>query len=69
MGYFPQTGMLGVLSTNRDVYVTLGCVRGAEGGETTPSFGHPSNVRRAPEAALLLGLSVAKPQRIAEQPP
>jgi len=21
-------------------------VRGAEGGETTPSFGHPSNVRR-----------------------
>ena len=22
------------------------CVRGAEGAETTPSFGHPSNVRR-----------------------
>jgi len=22
------------------------CVRDAEGGETTPSFGHPSNVRR-----------------------
>jgi len=32
-------------------------VREAEGGETTPSFGHPSNVRRAPEAALPLGLS------------
>jgi len=38
--------MLGVLSTNRDVYVTLCCVRGAEGDETTPSFGNPSNVRR-----------------------
>jgi len=33
-----------------------GCVRDAEGGETTPSFGHPSNVRRA-KAALPLGLS------------
>jgi len=54
---------------------TMLCVRDAEGGETTPSFGrpsnvrrgettpsfgHPSNVRRA-KAALPLRLSVAKP--------
>jgi len=63
---FPQAGMLVLLSTSRDACVTfhepgfLGyfvvhkqgclcysvcCVRDAEGGETTPSFGHPSNVR------------------------
>ena len=33
-------------------------MRDAEGGETTPSFGHPSNVRRA-----------AKPPRPSETPP
>jgi hypothetical protein len=40
-----------------EVLVIRICVREAEGGETTPSFGHPSNVRRAPEAALPLGVS------------
>jgi len=28
------------------MFSMLWCVRDAEGGETTPSFGHPSNVRR-----------------------
>ena len=37
LGCFPQARMLGLLCV---------CVRDAEGGETTPSFGHPSNVRR-----------------------
>jgi hypothetical protein len=37
-------------------------VRDAEGGETTPSFGHPSNVRRA-KAALPLELREAKPPK------
>jgi len=27
------------------------CVREAEGGETTPSFGHPSNVNRGKDSA------------------
>jgi len=30
------------------------CVRDGEGGETTPSFGHPSNVRRG-EAGTAFG--------------
>jgi len=29
-----------------DLYDIVFCVRDAKGGETTPSFGHPSNVRR-----------------------
>ena len=29
-----------------EAFGALWSVRGAEGGETTPSFGHPSNVRR-----------------------
>ena len=56
-----QAGMLGLLCLQAGMLGLLcGCVRDAEGGETTPSFGHPSNVRRAPEAALPLGMSVAK---------
>jgi len=32
-----------------------GCVRDAEGGETSPSFGHPSNVRRGKGATAFGG--------------
>jgi len=34
-------------------------VRDAEGGETTPSFGHPSNVRRG-EGGTAFGRQLAK---------
>jgi len=61
--YYKQ-GCLGYFTTSKDAWVTLlqarmlgllcVCVRDAEGGETTPSFGHPSNVRRG-EAGTAFG--------------
>jgi hypothetical protein len=36
------------------------CVREAKGAETTPSFGHPSNVRRGKGGTALGGIELAK---------
>jgi len=41
-----KQGCLCCFSQARMLGLRCGCVREAEGGETTPSFGHPSNVRR-----------------------
>ena len=54
-------GLTFYFTTSKDACDTE-CVRDAEGGETTPSFGHPSYVRRGK------GGSASGAERVAKFP-
>jgi len=51
-----------VKKIERVVHLMGFCMRVREGGETTPSFGHPSNVRRG-KGGTALGTCKAKPPK------